>query len=197
MPDKTKLIRAFIAIELPDFIKKALKDTQKTMLANGIKAKYISPENMHLTLKFMGNIDYDLLPEIRDILTKSAQYVKPIKLSLKGIGAFPNSRSPKIIWAGIIGETQKLATLNTKLEQGLLNIGIPEEKREFHGHLTLARIKKNRLSAQKFERVIQQTGQFESVKFTADRLILFQSRLMPKGPIYIELFSAKFGTKVE
>ena len=196
MPDKTKPIRAFIAIKLPDFIKKDLKDIQKTMLANGIKAKYISPENMHLTLKFMGNIDYDLLPEIRDILTRSAQYVKPIKLSLKGIGAFPNSRSPKIIWAGINGETQKLATLNTKLEQGLSRFGIPKEKREFHGHLTLARIKKNKLSAQKFEKFIQQTSQFESVKFKADRLILFQSRLMPEGPIYRELFFAKFGIKL-
>ncbi|MDA3917135.1 MAG: RNA 2',3'-cyclic phosphodiesterase [Deltaproteobacteria bacterium] len=196
MPDKTKPIRAFIAIKLPDFIKKVLKDTQKTMLANGIKAKYISPENMHLTLKFLGNIDYDLLPEIKRNLTKSAQYVKPIKLSLKGIGTFPNSRSPKVIWAGINGETQKLATLHARLEQRLSNIGIPEEKREFHGHLTLARLKKNKLSAQKFERLLQQTGQFESVKFTADRLILFQSRLMPKGPIYIELFSAKFGTKL-
>ena len=197
MSDKIKPIRAFIAIKLPDFIKNDLKDAQKTMLANGIKAKYISPENMHLTLKFMGNIDYYLLPEIRDILTRSAQYAKPIRLSLKGIGAFPNSRSPKIIWAGINGETQKLATLHTKLEQGLSNIGIPEEKREFHGHLTLARIKRNRLSAQKFERVIQQTRQFESVKFTADRLILFQSILMPEGPIYKELFFAKFGTKLE
>ena len=74
---------------------------------------------------------------------------------------------------------------------------MPEEKREFHGHLTLARIKRNRLSAQKFERVIQQTGQFESVKFTTDRLILFQSILMPEGPIYKELFFAKFGTKLE
>jgi 2'-5' RNA ligase len=196
MLDKTKPIRAFIAIKLPDFIRKDLKTAQKTMLDNGIKAKYISPENMHLTLKFMGNIDYDLLPKIRDILTKSAQYVKPIKLSLKGIGAFPNNRSPKVIWAGINGETQKLATLHARLEQGLLNIGIPEEKREFHGHLTLARIKKNKLSAQKFERFIQQTGLFESVKFTADRLILFQSRLMPKGSIYIELFFAKFGIKL-
>jgi 2'-5' RNA ligase len=197
MPDKTEPIRAFIAIKLPDFIKKDLKDVQKTMLTNGIKAKYISPENMHLTLKFMGNIDYDLLPELRDILTKSAQYVKPIRLSLKGIGAFPNSRSPKIIWAGINGETQKLSSLYAKLEQRLSNLGIPEEKREFHGHLTLARFKKNRLSAQKFERFIQQTGQFESVKFTADRLILFQSRLMPKGPIYRELFFAKFRTKLK
>ncbi len=197
MLDKTKPIRAFIAIKLPDFIKKVLKDTQKTMLENGIKAKYISPENMHLTLKFLGNIDSDLLPEIKKTLTRSAQYVKPIRLSLKGIGAFPNSRSPKVIWAGINGETQKLATLHAKLEQRLSKLGIREEKREFHGHLTLARIKKNRLSAQKFERFIQQTGQFESVKFTADRLILFQSRLMPKGPIYIKLFSAKFGTKLE
>ena len=196
MPDKPKPIRAFIAIKLPDFIKKALKDTQKTMLANGIKAKYISPENMHLTLKFLGNADNDLQPEIKKNLIKSAQYAKPIKLSLQGIGAFPNSRSPKVIWAGINGEIQKLATLHTKLEQRLSNIGIPEEKREFHGHLTLARLKKNRLSAQKFERFIQKTGQFESVKFTADRLILFQSRLMPEGPIYIELFFAKFGIKL-
>ena len=197
MSDRTKPVRVFIAIKLPDFIKKILKDAQKTMLANGIKAKYISPENMHLTLKFMGNIDYNLLPEIKKNLTNSTQYVKPIKLSLKGIGAFPNSRSPKVIWAGINGEAQKLETLNARLEQRLSKLGIPEDKREFHGHLTLARLKKNRLSAQKFERLIQQTGQFESVKFTADRLILFQSKLMPKGPIYIELLFAKFGTRLE
>ncbi|MEN8211357.1 MAG: RNA 2',3'-cyclic phosphodiesterase, partial [Thermodesulfobacteriota bacterium] len=122
------------------------------------------------------------------------QYIKPIKLSVKGIGAFPNRRSPKVIWAGVNGETQKLATLHAKLEKRLSKLGIPEEKREFHGHLTLARLKKNRLSAQKFERVIQQTDQFEPHQFTADRLTLFQSRLMPKGPIYKELFSAKFGT---
>ncbi|MEN8212617.1 MAG: RNA 2',3'-cyclic phosphodiesterase, partial [Thermodesulfobacteriota bacterium] len=104
MSDKTKPFRAFIAIKLPDFIKKNLKDAQQTMLKNNLKAKYISPENMHLTLKFLGNIDYGLLPKIKKNLTKSAQYIKPIKLSVKGIGAFPNRRSPKVIWAGVNGE---------------------------------------------------------------------------------------------
>ncbi|MCP4669967.1 MAG: hypothetical protein GY857_01560, partial [Desulfobacula sp.] len=74
MPDKT---RAFIAIKLPDFLKERLQETQGTMLANKIEAKYIPLNNMHLTLKFIGNMDIALLPEIKDILTECAQYVKP------------------------------------------------------------------------------------------------------------------------
>lgn len=194
MSDKTEPMRAFIAIKLPGFIKENLQNAQKIMRKNNLKAKYTSHKNMHLTLKFLGNVDNDLLPKIKDILTECTQYAKPVKLSLKGAGAFPNIRFPKIVWAGIKGEIQKLETLHAMLEQKLSNFGIPREKRKFHGHLTLARLKKNKLTAQRFERVIQQIGKFESHQFKADRLTLFQSRLMPEGPIYTEFFSAKFGT---
>ncbi|MCP4673869.1 MAG: RNA 2',3'-cyclic phosphodiesterase [Desulfobacula sp.] len=193
MPDK---IRAFIAIKLPDFLKERLQEAQGTMLANKIEAKYIPFNNMHLTLKFIGNMDIALLPEIKDILTECAQYVKPIKITLKSIGVFPTIKLPKVMWAGIKGETHKLEILNRKLEQKLSILGIQKEKRNYQGHLTLARFKKNRFNAKKFEKAMKQIGQLKSDRFTLDKLTLFQSKLMPKGPIYTELFSAKFGTKL-
>ena len=196
MTDKPNIIRAFIGIKLPDFLKDRLKEVQRTMRANNIKAKYIPVKNMHLTLKFIGSMDHALLPEIKNILTDCTQYAKPINLSSKGIGVFPTIKSPKVIWAGIKGEIHKLETLNAKLEQGLSTLGIPGEKRKYKGHLTFARFKHNRFNTKKLKNTLQQMGQFESDSFIIDELNLFQSRLMPEGPLYTELFSVKFGIKL-
>jgi len=191
MPDKTDTIRAFIAMKLPDVLKDSLKDVQKTMLLNKIKAKYIPTKNMHLTLKFIGNMELALLPGIKDILIECTQNVKPIKLTSKGIGVFPTIRFPRVIWAGIKGETHKLETLHANLEQGLSTLGISKEKKKYQGHLTFARFKQNQFNAKKLERAIEQIGPFKSNPFIIDQLIFFQSKLMPKGPIYRELFSVK------
>jgi RNA 2',3'-cyclic 3'-phosphodiesterase len=196
MSDKKNTIRTFIAVKPPVFLKTSLNNIQGVMQANKIKAKYIPVQNIHLTIKFIGNMDTALLPEIQDILIDSTQYFKPIKLALKGIGVFPKIKFPKVIWSGVKGETHKLESLHKKLEQGLSTLGIQREKRKYQGHLTFARIKQNKLNRKKLESVIEQIGDFESDRFTTDKLILFQSRLMPDGPIYSELFSAKFGVKL-
>jgi len=168
-------------------------DAQRIMRANNIKAKYIPIKNMHLTLKFLGNIDHALLPKIENILTNCTQCVKPVKVISKGVGVFPSIKYPKVIWAGIKEETCSLENLNAKLEQGLSTIGISKEKRKYQGHLTFARLKHNKFNAKKLERAMQQIGKFESDQFSIDRLVLFQSKLMPEYPIYTELFSAKLG----
>ena len=192
MKDKIKSIRVFIAITLPDSLKNRLQDAQKILHVNKIQVKHIPLRNMHLTLKFIGNINPVLLPEIENVLISCTQNHKPIKLISRGIGVFPSTKFPKAIWAGIKGEIHKLESLNKKLEQGLSTIGIPKEKRKFQGHLTFARFKKRKINTKELERSIQQIDQTDSEQFSIDRLILFQSKLMPGGPIYTELYSAKF-----
>lgn len=183
-------IRTFIAFRLPDQIKNSLAEAQENLLESGIRAKYIPTQNMHLTLKFIGDMDQRQIPEIGEIMAACTRDVPPTKLSCRGIGAFPNIKLPRVVWAGLGGDTEILESLHNNLDRMLADLGLPRENRKFQGHLTLARLKGGKGDAKKLEHAMAGLTGFETEPFTVDRLVLFQSELLPEGPIYTEIFSA-------
>jgi len=188
---KKESSRLFIAVKLPDFIKEKLIAVQKTLQRNKIEAKYTYPGNMHLTLKFLGNVDHVFIPEIKSTILNAVRNRSSMELAVKGIGAFPSFRFPKVVWAGINGDGQKLESLHAGLEQKLADLGISREKRKYRGHVTILRLKPNKSNAKKLEKSVKKIGEFESDHFIADKIILFQSTLRPEHPIYKELSSWK------
>jgi 2'-5' RNA ligase len=117
-------IRAFVAIELPDEVKALLAAEQKA-LADGLSGiKWVNPEGIHLTLKFLGNVPKSRLTEIERALKEATAGTGPMELCLAGRGAFPDSRRPEVVWLGLGGQTSKLAVLFQKIERSMTGQGV-------------------------------------------------------------------------
>jgi 2'-5' RNA ligase len=183
-------IRTFIAIELNEGIHSELASLQAVLKKSNADVKWVAPDSIHLTLKFLGSIDAQKIKEIERILNEVASEIEPFILTLKGIGAFPKLDYPRIIWAGVESGAPQSGQFAKLLEEKLEKIEIPREDREFHPHLTLGRVKSLK-NKDKLKEIIEAT-KFEA-RSAADvnHLTLFKSELTRDGSIYTPLFIAK------
>lgn len=181
-------IRAFIAAELPESVKKAAADAVAYLGRKGLRLRWVKPENMHLTLKFLGDTDPALVPELAAALGQSVSGAAPIALSAEGLGVFPNPARARVVWMGLSGETARLAALAGGLDSLLSDLGFEPETRPFAAHLTLGR-SRDRVDGGLLARAMAQYAQSgrAPAAFTLDRLVLFKSDLRPQGPIYTRL----------
>ena len=175
--------RAFIAIDLPASIRSSLADTQEILKSFGFRVKWVRPQNIHLTLKFLGNIDSDLTDKIIAAMNLTAKDYTGVSLSAKEIGVFPNIRRPRVIWAGLSGQLETLKNLQQTLDGHLANLGFPKETRMFKGHLTLGRVK-GKIASDQMKTAIDRLKGFESESFEINEIILFKSELRPTGAEY-------------
>ncbi|MBT7290620.1 MAG: RNA 2',3'-cyclic phosphodiesterase [Chloroflexi bacterium] len=135
-------LRCFIAIELPQQIKIVLSQLQILLgKERDNSIKWVNPNNIHLTLKFLGSINSDSIPLITDAMKSCIKTTSPFSLSIGDTGAFPNTQSPRVSWVGLKGDSGALLKLQKQLDQVLSEIGFAPETREFSPHLTLGRIR--------------------------------------------------------
>ncbi|MEA3428688.1 MAG: RNA 2',3'-cyclic phosphodiesterase [Thermodesulfobacteriota bacterium] len=185
MPD---IIRSFIGFELPEKIRSFIANIQEDLKSDGFDARWVKPKNIHLTLKFLGNINKDNAQKVGVAILKSAADYAPISLTAKGIGAFPGINRPRVLWIGIRGQIDVLVQLQKSLDDKLEGIGFPKENRPFKGHLTLARVKRQ-INQAKLINAIKKYGELDQESFIADNIILFKSDLKPTGAVYTKLSS--------
>jgi len=190
------VVRSFIAIDLPADVRAEL-----TSLEDKLKArrhpfvKWVDPESMHLTLKFLGNVAVDSLPQIIEAIAKVARLHSPFKLQVSGTGAFPNWQRPQVVWVGVGGESDKLDALQKELESALSPLGFPAEARSFSAHLTLGRLR-DRVTPderRRFAEFAQKISFETALSFEVNAVRLMKSQLTPTGPIYSELAAARLG----
>ena len=182
-------IRAFIAIELPTELKLKLDQLQAKLRRDeppGVK--WVRPEGVHLTLKFLGNIAADTTPEIIKAMEESVQAVIPFHLVAQELGGFPSLKRLQVAWVGIAGELDRLGKLQRQLESNLAKLGFVPESRPFTPHLTLARLGEVVLPAerQRFGNLIASTS-FEASDINVTSISLMKSRLTREGAIYSRL----------
>jgi len=178
-------LRAFIAIELPEPVKEALGALSRRLQRPGERVTWVRTERIHLTLRFLGEIDQEAIVKLSAILSDAYAGMAPFALSVKGVGAFPNVRRPSVIWAGI-GPVDGVQAAHDAAEQAARTIGLPVENKAFRPHLTLARIRDRRAASALTARLEAERG-FVGGEFTVGRVSLFSSELTPKGPIYRRL----------
>lgn len=183
MPDT---IRSFIAVELPDDVLSAVGRVQEHLKSYGFRAKWVRPANIHITLKFLGDIDSGTIDAVASAMVSAAEGYAPISLAAKGIGVFPSIKRPRVLWAGLSGEVNLLIDLQRKLDDWLGDIGFAKERRSFKGHLTLGRFKA-RVNSTEIMRALREFEDFETQSFMARELILFKSELRPSGAVYSKL----------
>ena len=181
-----KNMRTFIAIELPRQIKDKLTELQILLKQTGADVKWVFPKNIHLTLKFLGEIDEKQLPEIIQIIEGAAKNNKTFQASLSSYGVFPKIEFPRVIWVAVNkgdNETKKLAE---ELENGLEQIGIPKEEKAFSSHITIGRVK-SQLNKEKLVKALKESGNYfegENTGFDINKITLFKSTLNVSGPAY-------------
>ena len=198
------MLRTFIAVEIDPSHKQKLIHLISTLKRSDADVKWVNETQMHLTLKFLGNIEESKVQEISDALKSIANNTKEFTISLSNLGAFPNAKRPRVIWVGIDKGKNQLKLLASQIETNLEKLGFPKEPRDFKSHLTLGRVKSQK-NLQNLTKLLTETtfqpqdemeptrpkGQDSSGRNTEQRrsikinkLILFQSTLTPKGPIY-------------
>ena len=142
MTAEPKTVRVFVALDLPVQAKAILRQTVQelgNLLPGGIR--WVDPVGIHLTLKFLGDVDTWLLDSLLAAMDKAASGFGPcpIPLSLSGLGVFPNAREPRVLWAGVEGDLQGLGRLQRLMDEALSEVGFARERRPFRPHLTLGR----------------------------------------------------------
>jgi 2'-5' RNA ligase len=172
-------MRLFIAIELPNEIRTQLMELQRVLRPLATGAKWVAPESIHVTLKFLGEVPEKRVNQIDSALAGLSW--KPFTIAVHGVGFFPGARSPRVFWAGMDAPTMQGLTeaLDTRMEP----LGFEREKRAFRPHITLARAKTSRLDAE----LVTASAAFAERRFgsfVADRIYLVQSTLKPSGSVY-------------
>ena len=179
-------MRAFVAIEVPEPLKAELAAIQRRLKDAGVDASWSRPEGIHLTLKFLGEVREEQAPEILGALTLALTDATRFRLSLDGIGTFPNPAAARVVWLGITGEVGKLVALQATVEQSMVAAGLEPDGRPYTPHLTLGRIKRIR----RREAWLKGLDEFKNVKlpgFDVTAVGLIRSELRPAGAVYHEL----------
>jgi 2'-5' RNA ligase len=186
-----EIVRTFIAIDLPEAVVKKIEGIisyLKTQTPS--KAiKWVSAENLHLTLKFLGEVPESKLEQIKTLTLEAVQGISPFVITVEGLGMYPNYKNPRVIWLGIKNE-KPLVSIAVQLDQILTSADIPREKRAFSPHLTIGRIRR-RATPDEVIKVGATVAQFKVDRLgdvPVETIRLYQSDLKPQGPIYSPLF---------
>ncbi len=185
-PKSEMTMRLFIAIELPGEIKRAIAEVQDRLKAAGGNANWTRPEGIHLTLKFLGEVEEARIPGILQALSGAAQGAGQLGLEIAGAGAFPNTRAPRVLWLGVMGDTGKLAALQARIEDAMAGLGFEREARKFSPHLTLGRVRFPK-PRDDWERRIEAVRNARPGGFDASSVSLMQSELRREGAVYTEV----------
>ncbi len=181
----SEIIRSFIAFDLDnELVIKRLSEVQTTLVNTGANLKLVKPQNIHITMRFLGNISPSMVNSIHEIMEKIS--FASFDVEIKGLGVFPKLKYARVIWAGIQKGADELTNVFNQLEPFLRKLGFKPDSKGFSPHLTIARVKTGRNKAELIQR-IQELADYEFGVVRADCLRLKKSVLTPKGPIYSTL----------
>jgi len=179
-------IRSFIAIEIPREIKNKIAEIQNKLRETSTDVRWVNPGTIHLTLKFLGNIEKTQIQDILSAIKHSSEGINPFSVEIKSIGVFPKLEYPRVVWIGIKEERNSLLTLQKRIEENLSSLGFDKEERDFKPHLTLGRVKSQK-GKEKLISLIQQSKDISLGKFDVKEICLMQSILKPSGAEYSSL----------
>ena len=186
-------IRTFVAIDIPSPARKVIAAVQRRFLPLDLKASWVRPENIHLTLKFLGNINPDRVPEVADALASAASSSQPFTLSLGEPGLFPEKGTPRVLWVGLADGESRLEKLHKEVDAALHGIGFEYEARPFSPHLTIARIKSLK-NVRALKEEVTAENNIEKVSFEVTQIVLIKSQLSPAGSQYTVLEELPLGS---
>lgn len=187
-------MRLFIAIVPPARIRERLASAREALRQTGADVKWVETENIHITLKFLGNVDASRLTSIQETLSQAAAPYRPFRLGFKGCGVFPNRRRPRVVWIDTLGDVDMLRALQADVELAFEPLGFAREARGFSPHVTLGRARSDSGAA----RLVEKLTSLEKQEFGTMDVVtvsLMESQLSRQGPIYRHVHDVPFGRK--
>jgi 2'-5' RNA ligase len=188
--------RLFVALRLPADVVAGLIHSQGTLveLLPRRSLTTVNPDNLHLTLRFLGDVDKNALPELVSRLRSVAEHSRPLNLTCAGIGCFPDLRYPRVIWAGVRDAESELDMLSRRLEESIGSFAAKPAEERFVGHITLARCHRiGRGEAERLAKFVSQRADQVFGSWRCGELVLIRSELLPSGARYSILCEADLG----
>mgnify|MGYP002624202542 CR=1 FL=1 len=186
-------IRAFLALSLSPETRDHIHNLQQKLRPSLPPLNWVRPEHIHVTVRFLGTIPAQMVDQLFDALRGLCARIPPFMLNIQGIGVFPHTRSPKVLWAGLTGSVDRLIGLQEHVQIVLEPLGFPIEDKSFHPHVTLARIKSD---WGKVGKALTAGGYLESrdvvSAMAVDHMVLYRSELSSSGPCYTVLWRLPF-----
>lgn len=186
-------MRLFIALELPPDVCRAAAGLGGELRRSGADAKWVRPEAMHLTLKFLGETPPRLVEALSRGLEGARGPCSALALELFGCGAFPSPQRPRVVWAGVRGQVEELAGLAARIDETVGPLGFAPEARAYTPHLTLGRVRPKAKGLAGLKRELAGHIAWQGPKFTASRVGLIKSELAPAGARYHTLHHIVLG----
>jgi RNA 2',3'-cyclic 3'-phosphodiesterase len=180
--DKAEELRIFICIEVPASIKQRIDDLQQDLKEISAPMSWTRSDNVHLTIKFLGNVKASRLPKIAAACERAAAGLAEFEIEVTGAGCFPSARAPRVLWIGLNDASDSLNKIHEQIENELAGEGFEREGRRFSPHLTIGRARDPRKAGPAAEKLVAMG--FEPERFEAREIIVMRSQLSPKGSIY-------------
>jgi 2'-5' RNA ligase len=189
-------IRTFIAVELADDVRRRAAQLSDRLAQANVKVKWVAPGNMHLTLKFLGDVLHEQTADVCRAVAEVVRECRAFSAECTGAGAFPSPARPRTIWLGIGQGGEQLGRLHAAIDKKLARLGFPREGRKYRPHLTIGRVRggpgTNELTS-----LLRQNADFEAGTSEIAEVITFASELTPKGPVYRAMGRAALAEKRE
>jgi len=190
----SETVRSFIAFDIDnELVVRRLSEVQGMLVNAGANLKLVKPQNIHVTMRFLGNISIPMVDLIHEELKQIS--FTPFDIELRGLGAFPSLRYARVVWAGIRKGADELVNVSSQLESCLRRLDFKPDRKGFSPHLTIARVRTGRHKAE-LVKCVEDLADYEFGVIKADCLRLKKSVLTPKGPIYTTLREVRGGRKL-
>jgi RNA 2',3'-cyclic 3'-phosphodiesterase len=185
-----EMYRTFVCIEIPADIKKVINGLQIRLrpMAKGF-ISWARLEGFHVTLKFLGDVAANKIDLVAQVVQQAVEGLQPFVITVSGTGGFPNLKRPRVFWVGIQETSGSLATLQSRIDERLANLGFPKEERGFAPHLTLGRVKDVSGVTDVCHEL--EKSVLEPMSFAATEVVIMRSDLRPDGPVYSVLCTTK------
>lgn len=187
------LLRCFVAIEIPETIRKSIAGIVDSLKKSGSDVKWVSDENIHITLQFLGETEESLIPDIKDALYKILAPYYPFYIKIADVGCFPSGRRPRVIWVGM-EESQSMLNLYKDITGEMVKFGYKKDARGFTPHVTIGRVKSERNMGELLGR-LEELKVTDFSGFEVRNVKLMKSELKPSGAIYHSLAEIPLGRR--
>lgn len=184
--------RTFVAVDLDPALRTAVVELERALETAGVRLKWIKPENLHFTLRFLGEIPSAQVTRVRAATREAAGVVQSFRITLESVGAFPSVRRPQVLWVGVSEGREHLESLAARLDEHLARQRFPPEGRRFQPHLTLARIRDERNWGE-LPRALERFRDSSPGSQVVRTLTVYESRLSPSGATYEALEEVPLG----
>lgn len=185
--DMSQTIRSFLAFELPREIRGVIDTVYDELVNSPLDVRWVRPGNIHLTVIFLGNVNQDQVTPLGEKVHAVCMKYGPFEIRLKGLGIFGTLRNPRVLWAGVEGDVERMGFFRNALQKHMISFGAKEEKRTFRPHLTLGRFRKGARGGDLLQGILSRHKEVNSPLCRLEELTLFKSDLRPEGARYTKL----------